>query len=189
MPFRRLSLTVLSSALTIVANACSADQCSMGHDYCDGNVAWVCNGGGDKGPLVWESQKCEDGSTCFNGACFTDPLMPCSASEIGQWTCTPDRRYIGLCSPAGYWGWDTSHSCEAARQEICQEAQILQDGQALVLAQCVLTPVSKCPPESSNPTCVEDAVTDCTSIGYRARVRDCAAAGLVCRKGECVPVL
>ncbi len=185
MPVRCLVLDVPLLLLMIAVNTCSTSACSVGDDHCDGNVAWVCNGGGDKGPLRWEFHPCEDNTTCIKGTCFTDPLIPCNTSEIGQWTCSADQRYVGLCSHAGYWGWNTSHPCELTRQETCQKATVIQDGQSLVLAQCVLTPLSSCRPDFPNPGCLDTAVTDCTPIGYRARVRDCAVEGMICQDGAC----
>lgn len=167
--------------------ACGDDVCSPEDDHCQGNVAWVCNGGGDKGPLHWESQDCgREDLVCRNGVCFATPLVPCSLEEAGQWTCDPTGRVPGRCSEAGFWGWDVSRPCDPDRDETCATGQVVQDGQTITLAMCVLATPTACSAESSGPACDGDRVTDCTPIGRLAIVRDCAADGMVCGQGTCV---
>ncbi|MBP7125611.1 hypothetical protein KBD49_04515 [Myxococcota bacterium] len=181
-----IRLLALAAALAVLLDSCSDDECAVEDDHCRGNVAWVCNGGGDKGPLKWETWDCDrEGLLCRNGACFAEPLVPCDPGDAGQWTCDPEGRMPGRCSEQGFWGWDASHRCEPDRNETCATGRITQDGQEVTLALCVLDPPSDCSPGTATRRCQGDLVIECTPIGLWGITTDCHAAGETCFEGTC----
>jgi hypothetical protein len=95
--------------------ACSSDECPVEDAYCDGNVAHYCNGGGDKGPLKWESSECSGGTICMKGACLVQPLVACSTPHARA--CSEDGQRAGQCLSSGYWRWE--ETCDAALGETC----------------------------------------------------------------------
>ena len=180
---RRYQQVLVACLLALPFSACAGAECSSGSGHCDGNVAWACNGGGDKGPLKWETTTCGAGTTCENGVCFADPPVACKADRVGTWGCDPSNTYPGQCLAAGYWAWALDRKCATSSGFTCQSGKVVQDGTEVWMAACVLN--STCPPTSSTPLCHNDIVTACTPLGMEGWVRDCAAEGKVCGNGTC----
>jgi hypothetical protein len=160
----------------------NGDECSMDEEYCDGNVAWYCNGGGDMGPLKWFSRECSADTVCIKGACLREPLVPCDKSEVNRDACSPDKRHVGWCSNSGYYQW--MFDCVEDRGEICEAFHHVSSSEDEMWVSCVLSPFESCTGAQVR-SCQGDLVTECTSVSYWGWVEDCAANGLVCQDGAC----
>lgn len=177
---------ILAGLLALSFTACAGAECSKGKDYCEGNVAWECVGGGDQGALKWETSTCGDGTTCMNGVCFAERLIACPPERVGTWGCAYPSPYPGQCTEAGYWAWDLSRKCDDLAGFTCKAVEVGETASRAWVATCVQTD-STCPPNNPNPVhvCSNDILTACTLFGMQGLLQDCAAEGKVCSNGEC----
>lgn len=164
--------------------ACGSDQqCSARSvPYCDGQTAWFCNGGGDKGPLKWESHACSADQQCIRGQCLSEPLVSCPEEKRGREGCSPDGLHLGWCTDAGYWSW--MFVCDPKLNSVCEERVVNDSGHDEMRVSCVLTSHETCAEQDSR-ACRGDVRLECTGNGLWGWPRDCAAEGMVCREGEC----
>ena len=94
---------------------------SSSTDHCEDNVAWVCNGGGDKGALRWETYDCGTDLVCVEGSCLYEPLVTCAAAQVDTYTCDATGRFVGRCTAIGYWAWDKDNPCDATPDQVCRD--------------------------------------------------------------------
>jgi hypothetical protein len=182
--FLRTILVVLAA---LSFGACAGADCSKGKDYCEGNVAWACVGGGDQGALKWQTSTCGEDAECKNGVCFSKPVLACPPERIGTWGCHLQSTYPGLCTEAGYWAWDLDRNCDLPDFQ-CNAHVVKQDGVDAWMADCVMMSICSLGASAPAPSCHNDVLTVCTALNYQTLVKDCAAEGKVCLQGECSAV-
>lgn len=184
MAIARTPLTVLALLAFLPLAACGGDEtCSPEENRCEGNVAWVC--GGEDGARTWTQETCGESTTCVQGTCLTGPLVECDEADVGSWRCDVERRYPGQCTKAGYIAWDLSRDC-AATGQTCELGFGPEGEDGPRIAACVMVGGLPCAAGTSQPSCRDEIVIDCTAVGLMGIVQDCAVEDKVCRQGACV---
>ncbi len=143
----------------LFAAACSDDTCTDDKAYCDGNVAHYCNGGGDKGPIKWESLTCEPGLICMKGDCLIPPVVACSTPDSSA--CFEDGQVPAFCRRSGYWMWQ--QRCDATLGEACVSG-VSRDSNERTWAACLVPSLGTCT-EMSPRMCYQNRALACYA-GY-----------------------
>lgn len=191
---------------------CALDVCEAGTSSCSvmGNATTLCSAAGDSSEL----SPCGKGRTCSSsaGVATCEP----SACAPATWSCDETRKQAELCSADGLEVVRTKDCavdgliCDGGEcvERICEPGVVRCDGHATATcndsgsneakspcadgercdtdsATCV---AQICEPGSAG--CIEETIGQCNEegSGYEVAGDDCAASGLACWQGACLPV-